>query len=77
MIGNETSRPKWYFRPFAIILLLFFVLGPFGLPFLFKSPAFNKTWKIILTAAVIVYTVYLLIVTIRLTSALYDVTRLQ
>ncbi len=77
MIGNEASRPKWYFRPFAIILLLFFVLGPFGLPLLFKSPAFNKTWKIILAVAVIVYTVYLLIVTIRLTSSLYDLTRFQ
>ena len=67
MIGNEAPRPKWYFRPFAIILLLFFVLGPFGLPLLFRSSAFGKTWKIILTGRSSSIPVYLLIVTIRLT----------
>lgn len=39
--------------------MLFLVLGPLGLPFLFRSPAFNRPWKIILTVAVVAYTVFL------------------
>jgi hypothetical protein len=59
MSADNAPQPGWYLRPFVIVLLLFFVLGPFGLPLLFKSPGFGKTWKIILTVAVVIYTVYL------------------
>lgn len=57
---------KWYQRPIVIILLLFFVLGPFALPLLFRSPAFTLKWKLILTTLVVVYTVYLVIVTVEI-----------
>lgn len=61
---NETDQEtKWYLRPTIILVLLFFVLGPFALPLLYKSPKFNPTWKIILTVLVVVYTVYLVVVT--------------
>ncbi len=57
---KEDEEVKWYLRPVSVILLLFFVLGPFGLPLLYKSPKFSKTLKIILTIVVIIYTLYLI-----------------
>jgi len=54
-------KPSWYYRPWFVLLMLFFVLGPFGLPLAYKSPCFSKPWKIILTIAVIAFTVYLII----------------
>ena len=63
------SAPSWYYRPWAVVLLLFFVLGPLGLPLLWKSPSFTRVWKVILTVAMGVYTVLLVesvIVAVRL-----------
>jgi len=51
--------PRWYYRPWALVFLLFVVLGPFGLPLLWKSPAVSRTTKIVLTIAVVVYTALL------------------
>ena len=36
------------------------------------SPGFSKTWKIVLTAAVIVYTVYLAFVSLKIATGLYE-----
>ena len=54
------SPPTWYYRPWAVVVLLFLVLGPFGLPLLWKSPSFTRGWKIVLTVAMVVYTVLLI-----------------
>jgi hypothetical protein len=48
--------------------MLFFVLGPFGLPLLYQSPAFKKYEKFALTAAVLVYTAALLTQTFTLSQ---------
>ncbi len=69
-MGKE-EKIKWYLRPIGVILLLFFVLGPFGLPLLYKSPKFSKTFKIVLTIAVMVYTLYLVIVSVEMGRNLY------
>jgi len=46
-------RPRqWYYRPWSVVFLLFFVLGPFGLPLLWKSAGFSRGSKIVLTVAV-------------------------
>lgn len=59
--GSDTpSLPSWYHRPAAVLLMLFVVLGPLGLPLLWKSPAFPRWAKIGLTVAVLVYTLALL-----------------
>ena len=61
--------PIWYYRPWAVLILLFIVLGPFGLPLLWRSPSFTRGWKILLTLAVLAETVMLLdqvLVTTRL-----------
>ena len=68
---KENRKVKWYLRPASVILLLFFVLGPFALPLLYKSPHFSKTLKIILTLFVIIYTSYLILVSLEIGRELY------
>ncbi|HVP77133.1 MAG TPA: hypothetical protein VMV04_04495 [Thermodesulfobacteriota bacterium] len=58
-------------RPISVVLLLFFVLGPFGLPLLYKSPKFSRTLKIILTLVVMIYTIYLIFVSLEIGRELY------
>lgn len=65
---EKGKKVKWYYRPVPLLILLFLVIGPFALPLLYKSPCFNKTWKVILTIAVIVFTVYVIIVSIEITK---------
>ena len=69
---KEDEKVKWYLRPMGVILLLFFVLGPLGLPLLYKSPKFSKTLKIILTIAVIIYTSYLIFASLEIARQLYS-----
>ena len=68
---DKEGKIKWYLKPIVVILLLFFVLGPFGLPLLYKSPKFAKKLKIILTIIVILYTTYLIIVSVEIGKSLY------
>jgi len=75
---KEDAKIKWYLRPINVVLLLFFVLGPFGLPLLYRSPKFSKTLKIILTIVVMIYTLYLIFATLEIARELYNrLTELQ
>ena len=69
---KEEGKVKWYLKPISVVLSLFFVLGPFGLPLLYKSPKFSKKVKIILTIAVIIYTSYLIFVSLEIARELYQ-----
>lgn len=69
---KEEGKTKWYLRPVSVVLLLFLVLGPFGLPLLYKSPAFSKTLKIILTIVVLIYTSYLIFASLEIARQLYS-----
>ena len=69
---KEDGKLKWYLRPIPVVLLLFFVLGPFGLPLLYKSPKFSKPLKIILTIAVIIYTCYLIFASLEIAKQVYS-----
>jgi hypothetical protein len=69
---KEDEKVKWYLSPISVVLLLFFILGPFGLPLLYKSPKFSKTSKIILTIAVIIYTSYLIFASLEIARKLYS-----
>ena len=68
---KEDRKTKWYLRPIGVVALLFFVLGPFGLPLLYKSPNFGKASKIILTIVVIMYTSYLIFASLEIARELY------
>ena len=69
---KEDGKVKWYLIPISVVLLLFFVLGPFGLPLLYKSPKFSKTIKILLTIAVIIYTSYIIFASVEIATRLYS-----
>ena len=68
----KDEKVKWYLRPVSVVLSLFFVLGPFGLPLLYKSPRFSRTAKIILTIAVVIYTFYLIFISLEVARELYE-----
>ena len=69
---KEGEEVKWYYKPINVILALFLVLGPFGLPLLYKSPKFSKPSKIILTIVVIVYTLLLIYATSEMVRFTYE-----
>ena len=50
---------KFHQRVPVVLFMLFFVLGPFGLPLLWKNPNFSKTWKWVITAVMLAYTAML------------------
>jgi hypothetical protein len=56
---SEPGR-RWYHRPWCVLLMLFVVMGPFGLPLLWRSAFFGERAKQVLTVAVLVYTAALL-----------------
>ena len=68
---SKEEKVKWYLMPIGVVLLLFFVLGPFALPLLYKSLKFSKTLKIVLTILVMIYTSYLVIATVEIARNLY------
>jgi hypothetical protein len=68
----KDEKVEWYLRPLSVVLSLFFVLGPFGLPLLYKSPRFSRTSKIILTIAVVIYTSYLIFISLEIVRELYE-----
>jgi hypothetical protein len=63
---------KWYYRPVWVLVLLFLVLGPLGLPYLWRSPRFSRGAKIALTAGVIAYTGMLIVETVRIVQEVRD-----
>ena len=69
---KEGEEVKWYLKPINVLLALFVVLGPFGLPLLYKSPKFNKLSKIMLTIVVIVYTLLLIYGTLEMVRFTYE-----
>ena len=63
------SQPHWYHNAWFVLFMLFFVLGPFGLPLVWKNPRFHRWVKVGLTLSMVVYTVALLDITVRAIQA--------
>lgn len=55
------DNSKWYASVWFVLLMLFVVLGPLGLPLLWKSSRFSKVSKIVLTIATVIYTGWILL----------------
>lgn len=53
-------RPSLLDRPWFIVGLLFLVTAFLGLPLLWASRGFSRTWKLVLSVAVTLYTAALL-----------------
>jgi len=67
---REPPAPlKWYYRPVWVLVLLFLVLGPLALPYLWRSPSFSRHLKVVLTVLVVAYTGLFIDETIRFVRA--------
>ena len=69
---DKPVNPKWYYNIWFVLFMLFFVVGPLGLPLVWKSPHFARWVKIALTLAMVVYTVVLIQMTIRAVRTAMD-----
>jgi len=68
--SREPPAPlKWYYRPLWVLILLFLVLGPLALPYLWRSPSFSRRVKVVLTVLVVAYTGLFIDETIRFVRA--------
>ena len=65
----SAQRPRWYYNIWFVLAMLLFVLGPLGLPLVWKNPRFNRGIKYALTALMIVYTVGLIKLTVQMVRA--------
>ncbi len=68
----DPLKVKWYYRPGWVLLLLFMLLGPLGLPYLWKSPCFSRPMKIVLTIVELVLVAWLIGEAIRLFHFVQD-----
>ena len=57
---------KWHQNIWIILFLLFFVLGPFGLPLVWKNPRFSRAVKVTLTLVMVLYALLLVDMTIKM-----------
>jgi len=71
-VPTQAPNVPWHLRPLWVLVLLFFVLGPLGLPHLWKSPCFSQGMKIVLTIAVLAYTALLLSEVIAVVRTIQD-----
>ena len=73
VLTTRTPESKWYHNLWFVLFMLFFVLGPFGLPLVWKNPRFSRSVKLALTAAMVLYAVIL----VKMTIDLYRMTMKQ
>ena len=64
------EKIKWYYTQPAVILAVI-VAGPFALPLVWKSPALKRWNKILLTAVIIILTVW----TIKLSVDIFQIVK--
>jgi hypothetical protein len=56
-MADAQKQISWILSKTGVLVMLFLVLGPFGLPFLYKSPVFTKGQKAFWTVMVLLYTI--------------------
>ena len=65
----KPAAAKWYHNVWMVLFLLFFVLGPFGLPLVWKNPRFSQAVKLLLTALMALYLWMLVVLITRMAAA--------
>ena len=53
---RQVQEDAWYYHPIWIFILAFAALGPFALPLVWKSPQMTSQGKIVMTTAILIYT---------------------
>lgn len=71
-MDQPPAPSKWYHNIWFILFMLFFVLGPFGLPLVWKHPRLSQGVKWLLTLSMVVYTVALIGLTIEAARVMMD-----
>lgn len=75
---TEPQKAKWHQSWWFVLVMLFLVLGPLGIPLVWKNPRFSQWVKIALTLAVLIYTVALFDVIIKTTQdVLHDLSSVE
>jgi len=59
-----SALSKWYHNVWFVLAMLFLVLGPFGLPLVWKNPRFSRHVKLLLIVLTVAYTLCLIYGTI-------------
>ena len=76
--GSAGRGPGWWESPWFVLTILFLILGPLGLPLLWKSRRFTLLWKVVLTVLTIAEAVYLVRgVYVAVQQSLTQLTKLQ
>lgn len=71
----QPEKAKWYYSAWFVLVSLFVILGPLGLPLLWKSPRFSERAKWFLTAATVIAMGFLVYFSSRLLQQLVDQVR--
>ena len=59
VLASVVQPPRFSESPWVVLPLLFLVLGPLGVPLLWRSRRFTRLWKVVLTVLMAVVTAYL------------------
>ena len=68
--AGATAKDRWYHNIWFVLVMLFFVLGPFGLPLVWSHPRLSRWVKTLLTISMVLYTVGLIKVTAQAIQAI-------
>ena len=68
-IAAPPSKSRWYHNLWFVLAMLLFVLGPLGLPLVWKNPRFNRGTKYALTGLMVLYTLFLIKLTAQMVRA--------
>ncbi len=68
-VTPDPGKPKWYYNIWLVLVMIFFVLGPFALPLVWKHPRWSRGVKIGLTVVTGLYTIALVQMTLQMVRA--------
>lgn len=71
---RKPSTARWYHNIWFVLFLLFFVLGPFGLPMVWSNPRMSRGMKLGLTGVMVLYMGILIQLVMRMVYAIADYT---
>ena len=61
---DNQNQPKWYFKTWSLVVS-FLCVGPFMLPLIWVNPRLSKRSKVIISVAIVVFTLILTTLLVR------------